>query len=163
MSLKQKTISGVVWSFSEAFFLRGLSFVTMILLARWLGPTDFGLIGMIAVFIAIGTSLINSGMSASLIRTKNADDSDFSTVFYMNMAMSLLVYTIMFFTAPYIASFYGQVILIDIIRIYCLVFIISAFTAIQLAILNKEMRFKKIVLLNVPSIIIGVCVGLFLG
>ena len=53
MSLKQKTISGVVWSFAEAFFLRGLSFVTMILLARWLGPTDFGLIGMIAVFIAL--------------------------------------------------------------------------------------------------------------
>ena len=102
-------------------------------------------------------------MSASLIRTKNADDSDFSTVFYMNMAMSLLVYAIMFYTAPYIASFYGQVILIDIIRIYCLVFIISAFSAIQLAILNKEMRFKKIVLLNVPSIIVGVCVGLFLG
>ena len=81
----------------------------------------------------------------------------------MNLAMSLLVYTIMFFSAPYIASFYGQVILIDIIRIYCLVFIISAFSAIQLAILNKEMRFKKIVLLNVPSIIVGVCVGLFLG
>ena len=81
MSLKQKTISGVVWSFAEAFFLRGLSFVTMILLARWLGPTDFGLIGMIAVFIAIGTALVSSGMSASLIRTKNADDSDFSTVF----------------------------------------------------------------------------------
>ena len=163
MSLKQKTISGVVWSFAEAFFLKGLSFVTMILLARWLGPTDFGLIGMIAVFIAIGTSLVDSGMSASLIRTKNADDSDFTTVFYMNMAMSLLVYTIMFFTAPYIASFYGQMILIDVIRIYCLVFIISAFSAIQLAILNKEMRFKKIVLLNVPSIIVGVCVGLFLG
>lgn len=163
MSLKHKTISGVVWSFGEAFFLKGLSFVTMILLARWLGPTDFGLVGMIAVFIGIGTSLIDSGMSASLIRTKNADDSDFATVFYMNMAMSLLVYAIMFFTAPYIAAFYEQVILVDIIRIYCLVFIISAFSAIQLAILNKEMQFKKIVLLNVPSIIVGVCVGLFLG
>ena len=163
MSLKQKTISGVVWSFAEAFFLKGLSFVTMILLARWLGPTDFGLMGMIAVFIGIGTSLVDSGMSSSLIRTKNAGDSDFSTVFYMNMVLSLLVYALMFYVAPYISTFYGQTILIDIIRIYCLIFIISAFSAVQLAILNKEMRFKRIMLLNAPSIIVGVSVGLFLG
>ncbi|WP_343486619.1 lipopolysaccharide biosynthesis protein [Allomuricauda sp. d1] len=163
MSLKQKTIAGVVWSLAEAFFLKGLSFLAMILLARWLGPVDFGLMGMIAVFIGIGKSLVDSGMSASLIRTKNANDSDFTTVFYMNMAMSLLVYAIMFFAAPYIASFFGQTILIDVIRIYCLTFIISAFSAIQLAILNKEMLFKKLALLNVPSIIIGVSVGLFLG
>ncbi|WP_299534700.1 lipopolysaccharide biosynthesis protein [Ulvibacterium sp.] len=163
MSLKQKTISGVVWSFAEAFFLKGLSFITMIFLARWLGPIDFGLMGMIAVFIQIGTSLVDSGMSSSLIRTKNTDDSDFTTVFYMNMAISLLVYTLMFFTAPYISSFYGQVVLIDIIRIYCLTFIVSAFSAVQLAVLTKEMRFKRMMLLNAPSIIIGVSVGLFLG
>jgi len=102
-------------------------------------------------------------MSSSIIRTKNADDSDFSTVFYMNMGISLLVYALMFYIAPYISSFYGQVVLIDIIRIYCLVFIISAFSAVQLAILNKEMRFKRMMLLNAPSIIIGVSVGLFLG
>ncbi len=135
----------------------------MIFLARWLGPIDFGLMGMIAVFIGIGTSLVDSGMSSSIIRTKNADDADFSTVFYMNMAISLLVYALMFYTAPYISSFYGQPVLIDIIRIYCLIFIISAFSAVQLAILNKEMRFKRIMLLNAPSIIIGVSVGLFLG
>lgn len=163
MSLKQKTIYGVVWSFADALFLKGLSFITMIFLARWLGPIDFGLMGMIAVFIGIGKVLVDSGMSASLIRTKNADDSDFSTVFYMNMALSLLVYALMFFIAPYISSFYGQVVLIDIIRIYCLIFIISAFSAVQLAILNKEMRFKRMMLLNAPSIIIGVSVGLFLG
>ncbi len=163
MSLKQKTISGVVWSFAEAIFLKGLSFITMIFLARWLGPIDFGLMGMIAVFIGIGQVLVDSGMSASIIRTKNADDSDFSSVFYMNMAISLLVYALMFYLAPYISSFYGQVVLIDIIRIYCLIFIISAFSAVQLAILNKEMRFKRMAQLNAPSTIIGVSVGLFLG
>ena len=163
MSLKQKTIYGIVWSFVDAIFIKGLSFVAMILLARWLGPIEFGLMGMIAVFIGIGTSLVDSGMSSSIIRTKNADNADFSTVFYINMAISLLVYALMFYTAPYISSFYGQVILIDIIRIYCLVFIISAFSAVQLAILNKEMRFKRIMILNAPSIIIGVGVGLFLG
>ena len=102
MSLKQKSISGVVWSFVDAIFIKGLSFVAMLFLARWLGPIDFGLMGMIAVFIGIGTSLVNSGMSSSIIRTKNADDADFSTVFYMNMAISLLVYALMFYLAPYI-------------------------------------------------------------
>ena len=163
MSLKQKTIYGAAWSFAEALFLKGLSFVTMIFLARWLGPIDFGLMGMIAVFIGIGKSLVDSGMSSSLIRTKDADDADFTTVFYMNMAMSLLVYALMFYSAPYIALFYEQEVLVNIIRVYCLIFIISAFSAVQLAILNKEMRFKRMTLLNAPSIIIGVSVGLFLG
>lgn len=163
MSLKQKTISGVAWSFAEAILIKGLSFTAMLLLARWLGPKDFGLIGMIAVFIAIGKSLVDSGMSLSIIRTTDADDSDYSTVFYMNMAMSFLVYIILFFTAPYIANFYNQEILINVIRVYCLSFIISAFSAVQLAILTKEMKFKKIVLLTAPSTLIGIIVGLSLG
>ncbi len=163
MSLKQKTIYGAAWSFAEALFLKGLSFVAMLFLARWLGPADFGLIGMIAVFIGIGTSLVDSGMSSSIIRTKDADDADFTTVFYMNMAMSLLVYALMFYSAPYIAMFYKQEVLINIIRVYCLIFIISAFSAVQLAILNKEMRFKRMTLLNAPSIIIGVGIGLYMG
>lgn len=163
MSLKQKTISGVAWSFAEAILIKGLSFVAMLLLARWLGPTDFGLIGMIAVFIAIGRSLVDSGMSLSIIRTTDADDSDFSTVFFMNMAMSFLVYAILFFAAPYIAIFYEQEILVEIIRVYCLSFIISAFSAVQLAILTKEMKFKRLVLLTAPSTIAGVVVGLTLG
>ena len=163
MSLKHKTIYGAAWSFAEALFLKGLSFIAMLFLARWLGPIDFGLIGMIAVFIGIGTSLVDSGMTSSIIRTKNADDADFTTVFYMNMAISLIVYVLMFYSAPYIAMFYKQEVLVSIIRVYCLVFIISAFSAVQLAILNKEMRFKRMMLLNAPSIIIGVGIGLFMG
>lgn len=163
MSLKHKTFYGIIWTFADTLLVKGLSFVAMLVLARWLGPVDFGLIGMIAVFMGIGRSLVDSGLSASLIRTKNAEDSDFSTVFYMNMIMSLLVYALLFFTAPVIAQFYNQEILVNIIRIYCLIFIISAFSAVQLAILHKEMRFKHFMLLNAPSTMIGVAVGLGLG
>ncbi|NJB72647.1 O-antigen/teichoic acid export membrane protein [Saonia flava] len=163
MSLKQKTVYGILWTFADAFLVKGLSFVSMLLLARWLGPNDFGLIGMLALFIGIGTSLVESGLPASLIRTKKTDNIDFSTVFYMNMAMSLVVYTLLFFIAPYIADFYGQQILVNIIRVYCISFIISAFSTVQLTILQKEMKFKKITLLNVPSTILGVLVGLCLG
>lgn len=163
MSIKHKTLLGIFWTFTNVFFVKGLSFVAMLFLARWLGPEEFGLIGMISVFIGIGTSLVDSGLSSSIIRTKNANDSDFSTVFYMNIGASILVYFFLFLLAPYIADFYQQGPLINIIRVYCLSFIISAFSAIQLAILTRSMQFKHLTILNIPSTIIGVVVGLFMG
>lgn len=163
MSLKKQTFSGVIWTFIDTFFVSGLSFVAMILLARWLGPTDFGLVGMIAVFIAIGTSLTDSGMTSSLIRTKEPNQSDYSTVFYVNLGMSLLVYGIVYFSAPFIADFFGHFILVKIIRVYCLIFLVLAFSAVQLAILNREMKFRKITKINLPSTLLGVGVGLYLG
>lgn len=147
----------------DTFFVKGIMFIAMILLARWIGPEDFGLIGMIAVFVAIGRSLTDSGMTNSLIRTKEPDQSDFSTVFIVNIVMSLLVYAIVYFTAPFIADFFGHKILIKIIRIYCLLFLIIAFSAVQLAILTKRMEFKKITKINFPSTLLGVALGLYLG
>lgn len=163
MSLKKQTLSGIIWTFTDTFVLKGLSFFASIILARLLGPTEFGLIGMISVFIAIGTSLVDSGLSASIIRTQDADDRDFSTVFYLNLMMSVAVYGLLFFAAPWIADFYGQEILVPIIRLYCFSFVISAFSAIQTAMLNKEMQFKKIMQYNVPGTVIGVIVGISLG
>ncbi|MFD2552338.1 lipopolysaccharide biosynthesis protein [Bizionia sediminis] len=163
MSLKKQTFTGIIWTFADTFFVRGFSFVTMILLARWIGPTDFGLIGMIAVFIAVGKTLTDSGLTSSLIRTKKPSQADFSTVFFVNIAMSLIVFFVIFTAAPVIADFFGYPILIDIIRVYCVVFIITAFSAVQLAILNKDMKFKKITKINLPSTLIGSAVGLYLG
>lgn len=163
MSLKKQTFSGLIWTFIDTFLVRGLSFMAMILLARWLGPTDFGLIGMIAVFIAIGKSLTDSGMTSSLIRTKSPDHGDFSTIFFVNLGMSCIVYTIIFFTAPYIALFFEQDILVEVIRVYCLLFLVIAFSAVQLAILTKNMEFRKITKINFPSTLIGVSIGLYLG
>ena len=163
MSLKKQTLSGVFWTFTDTFILRGLSFIASVVLARLLGPTEFGLVGMISVFVAIGNSLVDSGLSASIIRTKEANDQDFSTVFYLNLLMSVLVYGLVFIAAPYIASFFNQDILIPIVRIYCISFIISAFSSIQMAILNKEMKFKKIMQCRLPGTIIGVVVGIAMG
>lgn len=147
----------------DTFFVRGIMFITMILLARWLGPEDFGLIGMIAVFIAIGRSLTDSGMTNSLIRTENPDQTDYSTVFFVNIIMSLLVYAIVYFAAPLIADFFGYKILTYMIRVYCILFFVIAFSAVQLAILNKKMEFKKITKINFPSTLLGVGIGLYLG
>ena len=163
MSLRNRAIGGVIWTVVDAFVLKGFLFCTTILLARWLGPDEFGLVGMISVFIAIGTSITDSGLSSSLIRTKNADDGDFSTVFVLNLALSFVVYVILFYSAPYIALFFDQPILKNIVRVYCLSFIFSAFSAVQLARLIGNMQFKKITKLNVPGTIVGTLTGLFLG
>lgn len=163
MSLRKQTFSGLIWTFLDTFLINGLSFVAMIYIARLLGPEEFGLIGMITVFIAVGASLVDSGLSTSIIRTKDADNSDFSTVFYLNIAVSFLVYVILFLSAPLIAQFFKQDILIGILRLYCISFIISAFSSIQLAKLTREMHFKKIMQLNVPGTLISIIVGIVLS
>src|SRR5690606_25401942 len=132
----RQAVGGIIWTVADTFVLRGLSFFATIILARWLGPEEFGLVGMISVFIAIGTSLTDSGLSASLIRTKSANEEDFSTVFILNLWLSFLVYATLFLAAPWIADFFNQPILVGIVRVYCLSFVISAFSAVQLARLN---------------------------
>ncbi|WP_025124797.1 lipopolysaccharide biosynthesis protein [Myroides odoratimimus] len=163
MSLKGQAIGGIIWTVVDTFILKGLSFIATLILARWLGPAEFGLVGMIAVFIAIGTSLTDSGLTNSLIRAREKDDRDYTTVFWLNLGMSALVYSVLFISAPLIASFFKQPILIGLVRLYCLSFVISAFSAVQLARLTSDMAFKKIAKLNIPGTIIGVIVGLILG
>lgn len=163
MSLKRKTFSGLLWTFIDTFLLKGLSFIATIILARLLGPAEIGLIGMIAVFIAIGISMVESGMSSSLIRVPEADDTDYSTVFYLNIIASCIIYCVFFFAAPFIADFYEQQVLTTIIRVYCLSFVFSAFSNVQLAILTRRMQFKKIMLLNIPGTLLGVVVGIVMG
>lgn len=162
-SLKKQTFSGITWTAIDTFVLKGLSFLALLLLARWLGPDEFGLIGMFAVFVTIGLTLVDSGLSHSVIRKQDADDRDYSTVFYANLAISLLVYILLFFTAPFIAEFYHQPLLTDIVRVYCITFVISAFSAIQLAILTKNMEFKKMMFCNIPGILLGITVGFILA
>lgn len=163
MNLKKQSLSGFIWTFIDTFFVRGFMFIAMILLARWIGPVDFGLVGMIAIFLAIGKLLTDSGLTNSLIRTKNTDESDYSTVFFVNIFMSVLAYVIIYFSAPSIADFFGYEILIEIVRIYCLLFFIIALSSVQLAILTKKMEFKKITKINFPSTLVGVIIGLYLG
>lgn len=163
MSLRKQSFSAIIWTAVDTFLLKGMTFIASIILARLLGPAEFGLIGMISVFLGIGISIVDSGLSSSLIRTKNADNSDYTTVFYLNIFTSFLVYGVFYLCAPFIAQFYEQSVLTNIIRLYCCSFVISAFSAVQLAQLNKNMQFRKIMLFNIPGSVIGVIVGVSLG
>ena len=106
MSLTHKTFSGLKWTFLDTFFLKGSMFFFTIMLARIIGPAEFGLIGILTVFISIGNALVEGGLSISLIRTLNSDNEDYSTVFFTNLVVSGLIYFTFFFLCPlYIAFF----------------------------------------------------------
>ncbi|MFZ4263625.1 lipopolysaccharide biosynthesis protein [Sphingobacterium sp. HJSM2_6] len=163
MTLKDRTISGVLWSVGQQFGSKLVSFFITIILARILKPEEFGLIAMLSVFISIGNSLLDSGLTSSLIRTTDANQKDFSTVFYFNLIGSTILYIILFFCAPLISSFYDQKILTSIIRVYSLIFILNALFGIQSTLLVKEMRFKTQTNIQIPSSFVGGILGVLLA
>lgn len=142
MSLKQKTVSGLLWSFIDQFANLGITFIAGIILARLLSPREFGLIGMITVFIAVSESFINSGFSSALIRKKDCTDTDFSTVFYFNLVTGILFFIILFFSAPAIAGFFNEPQLEAIVQVLGIILIIDSLTLIQRTILTKRIDFK---------------------
>jgi len=159
MSLRKQATSGLIWTFTQQFGNQLIGFVVSMILARILLPEEFGLIGMIAIFLAVGKSLLDAGLTQSLIRSQNLDQEDFSTVFYFNLAASILIYIAIYLSAPLIANFYDQQILINIIRLFCITFIITAFSSVQMARLTKKMDFKTQTLIGLPSTIVGGIVG----
>lgn len=163
MSLRKQAVHGIFWTFTQQISVQLISFVVQIVLARLLLPAEFGLIGMIMVFIAVGNSLIDSGMTSSLIRKSEANQLDYSTVFWMNLIFSVLVYAIIFFCSPLIADFYKQPILSPLLRLFAVTFIIQAFMSVQTTRLTKEMRFKVQMMMQIPSVIIGGVVGVVLA
>lgn len=163
MSLRKQAKSGVVWTFTQQFGNQLISFIVSIFLARLLLPEEFGLIGMIAIFYSVGRGLMDSGLTQSLIRSRDLDQEDFSTVFFFNLAASVLIYLIIFFCAPLIADFYDRDILTSIIRLYCITFIIDSFSSVQRTRLTKKMDFKTQTLITIPSTLLGGIVGITLA
>ncbi|MDO9551121.1 lipopolysaccharide biosynthesis protein [Rhodonellum sp.] len=163
MSLKKKALAGVFWSALEQFGNQIIGFVISIVLARLLLPEEFGLIAMLAIFMGLGGALINSGLTQSLIRTENPNDEDFSTVFYFNLLGSVVIYGLVSLLAPFIADFYNQPQLTLIVRVYCIVFIINAFAAVQTTRLSKKMDFRTQMLVSTPSLVISGFVGIGLA
>lgn len=155
-----KVFSGVIWASVQRFGTMIISFVTNIVLARLLTPDDFGTIGMLLLFLAIANTFVDSGFGSALIQKKDATQRDFSTVFYINLCLSGVVYTILFLSAPWVADFYGVDILKPLLRVQGLVLIIHAFSIIQTAILRKKMDFRKLSICNLIANIVGSILGI---
>lgn len=163
MSLKKKATSGIFWTFFEMFGGQLINFFVNIILARKLFPEDYGLLGMIFIFITISNTLMDSGLTPSVMRTKRPLDQDYSTLFTSNICFSIILYAVLFFTAPLIANFYNEEIISSLIRIYGLTIIIQAFVQVQSVYLIKNLQFRKQTLMKLPSIIISSAIAIYMA
>lgn len=159
-SLKQKTIRGASWSFVEQILTRGVNFVIGIILARLLSPTDYGLVGMLGIFIAISQLFIDGGLTSALIRTKDASDQDFSTVYIINLTLSFVFYAILFFCAPLVADFYGQPLLKPLMRVIALILIISSVASIHGTLLTIRVDFKTKSYISIAAALLSGLAGI---
>lgn len=159
-SVRSQLLKGVVWNFIEKVLIRAVSFVISIILARLLSPSDYGLIGMLAVFISISSVFIEGGLAKALIQRQDCQEIDFSTAFVANVGMSLVIYLIMYISAPWIADFYDEPILKDLTRILSLNFILGSFNIVQRAKLMAKVDFKSLAQINVISTVISGIVGI---
>ena len=141
-SIKNKAIKGAGWSFADNIMSQGITFLVGLVLARLLTPEEYGLIGIIAIFIAVFNSIVDSGFSNALIRKTDAKDLDYNTVFITNMVLSVFLFFVLFFSAPAIAGFFNQPQLLPLTRVMGSVVIINAFAIIQRTILVKKVDFK---------------------
>ncbi len=161
--LRLKTATGVLWNFILQLSTRGINILVTLLLARFLTPNDFGLVAMMALFIAIATSLMDSGFKDALIRKKNATQRDFSTAFYANLLLGLVSYSLLFAAAPFIADFYSEPILINLVRVAGLVIVINSFQLIQIASFSRDLNFKVQLKANIPASVISGIVAVTLA
>ena len=162
-SIKSKTTKGVFWSSVERFSVQGVQFLVMLIIARILAPKDFGLVGMLTIFIAVADSLVNSGFSQALIRKQDRTDTDNSTVFYFNVVISIIIYLFLYAIAPFVADFYGIPQLAILMRVLCLEVIISSFGVVQLAIYTAEINFKVQAKATLTGAIVSGVVGIILA
>ena len=161
MSLQKQMASGVVWSILQQLSVQLINFIVLLILSRVLMPEAFGLFAMLQVFIAIGTALMDAGMTSSLIRKKDVTHQDYSTVFCINLLAAIVIYGIIFFVAPLISHLYTQPQLTPVLRVFAISFIIQALISVQATRLTKQMNFKLQLYFQLPASIIGALCGIW--
>lgn len=162
-NLKQKTISGVFWSAIHKFATTFLGFISGIVLARLLTPHDYGVIGMLTIFLALSQTFIDGGFGSALIQKKSPTNEDYSTILFWNLGLSLVLYWVLFICAPFIANFYNLPILCDVLRVQGIVLIINAARIIQHNQLRKQLQFKKVAIINLTANSIALVTTIYLA
>lgn len=162
-NLKHDTVKGLFWSSVERFSVQGVSFVVMLVIARILSPADYGLVGMLSIFMAIAQCLIDSGFSNALIRKQDRTDVDNNTVFYFNLVVSLGLYGILFAIAPWVADFYNEPILKNLMRVLCVTVIINSLAVVQRADYTARLDFKTQARASFIVAVVSGALGIFLA
>lgn len=153
-------ISSLIWKLMERGGTQGIQFIVQIILARLLLPTDFGAVAIITVFITIAKVFVESGLSTALIQKKSVDNCDYSTVFYISMFLSLILYILIYTIAPAVAEYYRQPVLTNAMRVLSLTVFLGAINSIQNAFIAKNMIFKRLFISSIGAIAISGAVGI---
>ncbi len=161
--LKSKMLNAFTWTTIDRFGQQIIQFVIGVILARLLSTEDYALIGMIIIFIALSTVLVDGGFGQALIKKQDANQKDFNTIFYFNIFVSALLYSILFLTAPLVASFYNEPKLTSILRVLSLVTLLHSVSFIQYVNLIKQLKFRDLAIINIISVIVSGTIGILMA
>ena len=162
-NLKEKAASGMVWTALQKYSTMFIQFISGIVLARLLTPYDYGCIGMLSIFMVLAEAFIDGGFGSALIQKKNPTQVDYSTIFFWNIGMSVLMYAILYACAPAIARFYDIPQLCSVLRVQGIVLFIYAFNIIQRNQLKKKLNFKVLSIVTISTSIISLVITIFMA
>ena len=164
-SLRNTTIKGVGWSFTDSILSQGIVFLVGIVLARLLTPEEYGLLGILMIFIVVSDSIVNSGLSSALIRKNDATEQDYNTVFLTNLLLSFVMYGVLFFCAPLISRFFEQTLLTPLLRVLGGVVIFNALSLVPYTKLTKQVDFKTLTYCSFAAAVVsgGIGIGMALS
>lgn len=151
MSLQQQAAKGFFWNLADNFAVQLIQFATGVYMARILSPGDYGLMGMLLIFTALSDAIVNGGFSTALIRKTDRTDTDAATAFYFNIVVGLMLYGVLFLSAPAIAAFYKAPLLKDLVKVAAIPFVVNAFFLVQRTYLTIRMDFKTQAKISVVS------------
>lgn len=160
---KNSVASSLFWKFAERIGAQGVNLIVSIVLARILSPEDYGIVALVTIFITISNVFIENGLPTALIQKKNADDLDFSSVFYCNIIMSVILYTIVFLISPLIAQFYNNGQLIPVLRVLAISILVAGLKSIQNAYVSRKMIFKKFFICTSIGTIGSAVLGIYMA
>lgn len=143
--------------------VQGTQFILQVILARLLMPEDYGIIALVVIFTSIAAVFVQSGLNSALIQKKDADAVDFSSVFYLSLFIAVIIYIIIFFTAPYIASLYEEQMIAPVLRVLSITLIFGAFSSIQNAVVARNLQFRKLFFSSTGAILVSSIVGIYMA
>jgi teichuronic acid exporter len=160
---KSKILFSMLWKFLERSVTQGIQFLVQIVLARLLLPEDYGVLALVTIFILLSNVFIQSGFSTSLIQKKNIDDIDLSSVFYLSLFISSILYVVIFFTAPFLADFYENEQITVILRVLSVILFFGSVNSVQYAIISRNLIFKKLFLSSLGAVVASGTVGIIMA
>lgn len=162
-NLKKKAVSGMIWTALQRYSTMIIQFISGIILARLLTPYDYGCIGMLTIFMVLAEAFIDGGFGSALIQKKQPTQEDYSTIFFWNLGMAVLLYAVLYFSAPAIARFYNISLLCDVLRVQGVILFIYAFNIVQHNQLRKKLNFKVLSVVTITTSIISLTITIIMA